>query len=985
MKKQTLILLILIVLTTSLVACQSEPATPTPEVKTLTVEEWPTPIMATAIPTATPFPKPDGVTISNNPAITTENSSAEVTSDTTTNKSKLPPRVMQIIMQELEADKIKALMKEVALGADAVTILGQLEPDERQRIIDRLDFNDVRELVEQLEPDEQQAVIDLLGLDISMPAPADTSSASAEETTTETVDGAETTTAESATPIQLPDNVDQEVMLALLSEADAETLFNQVNATVEENILTLVGTSVIQKDGIPQHTGPGTNYASMGTLDVGSIAGIFGQDSSGGWVYVISPKNGFGWIPVADLWLVGDSSVYPVLPPNPRPNQSAVANVFGGSPKSSDNASTSATSNTSTRVTTVTDMAAIADMETVTTAKPTNQVNMRQGPGAAYGLIDSLSTDTGLEILAQNKPQDWLLVKTDTGQIGWISKGLLTLDGSTADAPVILSARPGAVIPAGEIAPVAGMAGTTDTTSTSSSTSTSQSSSLGISLAPVATANISQRETTMRLGPASSYGQLTELNNTDETLNILAVDANGQWVLVQRTAFEEPKLGWMVLNDLTVSGSIASVPQVLTSWVVGNGVEVREGPGISHPSAGQLGNDALVLLLGLHEGRNWALVQPVAGGNPVWIMRTFLAANSSLMAQIPELSAPAVPVADTSTSLRGEQRITPQGTLVFQRSSGDDIMVINADGSSLRTLTKGIDPMLSPDGQQVAFTRWQGNNGSVWTINIDGTNERQVVDGIIKPKGADWSPDGSMLVINYEANYKGERRECLSLAKGARRPPGGSNDFEVKVNDKGIPFICWTLPPSALWNLKLVNLADGATQDFDGGSFAFRPTWDPTNNLRIVSSGGGGLVDTQLDTNNVDNSQQVLLTDLVKDRVPVFSPDGQYLAVEHGSMSGGGRDLYRLNSDGNGRVRLTQTPMFVITDPDSDGKTWDNVAPAWSPDGQLVAFVTNREGSWQVWVMNVDGSDPRPMFSDEIQAKLDIQYNYVDERVISWR
>ena len=53
-----------------------------------------------------------------------------------------------------------------------------------------------------------------------------------------------------------------------------------------------------------------------------------------------------------------------------------------------------------------------------------------------------------------------------------------------------------------------------------------------------------------------------------------------------------------------------------------------------------------------------------------------------------------------------------------------------------------------------------------------------------------------------------------------------------------------------------------------------------------------------------------------------------------------------MNADGSRQKRLT-----------------DNLAedfyPAWSPDGQQIAFVSNRAGSRDIWVMNADGSNPK--------------------------
>ncbi len=83
---------------------------------------------------------------------------------------------------------------------------------------------------------------------------------------------------------------------------------------------------------------------------------------------------------------------------------------------------------------------------------------------------------------------------------------------------------------------------------------------------------------------------------------------------------------------------------------------------------------------------------------------------------------------------------------------------------------------------------------------------------------------------------------------------------------------------------------------------------------------------------------------------PAWSPRGDRIAFV--SQEAGNDEIYTMGTDGSDLLRLTTNTW-----------EWDK-HPSWSPDGRQIVFWSNRDtGQRQLWVMNADGSNQRPLLT----------------------
>ena len=73
----------------------------------------------------------------------------------------------------------------------------------------------------------------------------------------------------------------------------------------------------------------------------------------------------------------------------------------------------------------------------------------------------------------------------------------------------------------------------------------------------------------------------------------------------------------------------------------------------------------------------------------------------------------------------------------YASGNNRDLFIINADGTGSSRLTTGGDPAWSPDGRQIAFTRFEPGQ-HLYVINVDGSGERLVLGGRWRVFEPDW-------------------------------------------------------------------------------------------------------------------------------------------------------------------------------------------------------------------------------------------------------
>lgn len=249
------------------------------------------------------------------------------------------------------------------------------------------------------------------------------------------------------------------------------------------------------------------------------------------------------------------------------------------------------------------------------------------------------------------------------------------------------------------------------------------------------------------------------------------------------------------------------------------------------------------------------------------------------------------------------------------RSRMSEIWIVDVAGGERRLLVgeDAVQASWSPGGGRIAYWGIQPGGGQrdLWTIPSEGGDPDQVTSDPALDWNPVWSPDGRYLY------YSSDRSGAMNLWRLPIDPVTGAVTGEPEGITAGVAQLCGFLSLSADASRIAYVVEERITRpqrirfDPETGAVAGDPDW--------VLQGGESI------------------------RSVNPSPDGQWLALD--SM-GRQEDILVVRPDGSGLRRLTDDPHH-------------DRLPRWSPQGDRIAFYSDRSGSYEVWTIRPDGSGLR--------------------------
>ncbi|HEU0368798.1 MAG TPA: hypothetical protein VFR42_06295 [Candidatus Acidoferrum sp.] len=255
---------------------------------------------------------------------------------------------------------------------------------------------------------------------------------------------------------------------------------------------------------------------------------------------------------------------------------------------------------------------------------------------------------------------------------------------------------------------------------------------------------------------------------------------------------------------------------------------------------------------------------------------------------------------------------------------------------------------------QIAFVSSRGGAKEIWAMDYDGANQHVLTSLHSIALTPRWSPDSARIAFTCYASGGGAPAspQICMYSMDANRVVS----FPRYRGTNSAP--AWSADGSQLvfsssmgGNPELYSISAGGSGlkrlTFSNGA-STSPAWNPKTNQTIAFvSDRSGVPKLYLMNSDGTNAQNLDLPDKGYLIDPAWSPNGQLLAFSWRRPSNN-YDIYIMDVATRQIIELTHD-------------TGRNERPSWAPDGRHIVFESTRSGTRQIWTMLADGSQPHQL------------------------